>query len=107
VRFRNLDVTAGKAEGKRVFFATDMPYAIRSSANTTHVFFEDEMGDAARPHQKKGDTFADIGSNWQSLHLRGRHSGSRSDHLHLSRTRQLPPADPQHDAERFGGCGEL
>lgn len=63
VWFRDVDITAGRHEGKRVLFATDKEADPIQRANRNASFYEAEELGLLKDHVKKGATFVDIGAN--------------------------------------------
>lgn len=63
VWFRDVDITAGRHEGRRVLFATDKDADPIQRAHRNASFYEAEELALLRDHVKPGATFVDIGAN--------------------------------------------
>jgi FkbM family methyltransferase len=63
VWFRDVDITAGRHEGRRVLFATDKEADPIQRAHRNASFYEAEELALLREHVKPGATFVDIGAN--------------------------------------------
>lgn len=63
VWFRDVDITAGRHEGRRVVFATDKEADPIQRAHRNASFYEAEELALLGKHFKKGATFVDIGAN--------------------------------------------
>lgn len=63
VWFRDVDITAGRHEGRRVLFATDKEADPIQRAHRSAAFYEAEELALLKTHVKKGATFVDIGAN--------------------------------------------
>lgn len=63
VWFRNIDVTAGRVEGRRVLFATDKDADPIQRSHRNAEFYEAEELALLRTHVAPGATFIDIGAN--------------------------------------------
>ena len=63
VWFRDVDVTAGRFEGRRVLFATDKTHDPIQRAHRNGTFYEAEDLAMIAPHVPKDTTFVDIGAN--------------------------------------------
>lgn len=63
VWFRDVDITAGRHDGRRVLFATDKDADPIQRAHRNASFYEAEEMALLRDHVKPGATFVDIGAN--------------------------------------------
>ena len=63
VWFRDVDITMGRHEGRRVLFATDKEADPIQRAHRNASFYEAEELALLRAHVKRGATFVDIGAN--------------------------------------------
>lgn len=63
VWFRDVDITAGRHDGKRVLFATDKDADPIQRAHRNAAFYEAEELALLKAHVKKGATFVDVGAN--------------------------------------------
>lgn len=63
VWFRDIDITAGRHDGKRVLFATDKEADPIQRAHRNARFYEAEELALLHAHVKPGATFVDIGAN--------------------------------------------